>query len=277
MVMAKTFRGPDSERWALALVLELRNDYRLPAYILRTRDFPMRSNIRDVPPTSIPEIRKPYLTEPEKARTHDEAVVLVGDCKTLFESEQLWKKVKLIKPKCLKANHSIYFWREGLSKALRTSNPFVPAQDLFPRKADPLLKQMNAGPHSLCYCPGRYSLQVAEFGGRSTFNLQNPDFKDSFLSKSPLARAADEAEKLAAKLNSDPELRKTGYQPYVFHDRTSSTVWMGAFNEPGDPGAGKLRATLLKRADELTRKEDDAWIAPAPMLTDVEVLKAAAQ
>ena len=60
MVMAKTFRGPDAERWALALVLELQNEYHLPAYILRTRDFPMRSNIRDVPPTAIRQIRKPY-------------------------------------------------------------------------------------------------------------------------------------------------------------------------------------------------------------------------
>src|SRR5258706_13780286 len=76
MVMAKTFRGPDAERWALALVLELQIEHHLPAYILRTRDFPMRSNIRNVPPTAIPEIRKPFVLEPEKSRTHDEAVVL---------------------------------------------------------------------------------------------------------------------------------------------------------------------------------------------------------
>src|SRR4029077_2807147 len=62
MVMAKTFRGPDAERWALALVLELRNEYQLPAWILRTRDFPMHSYIRDVPPTAIQAIRRPELT-----------------------------------------------------------------------------------------------------------------------------------------------------------------------------------------------------------------------
>src|SRR4051794_14934655 len=38
MVAAKTFRGPDADRYALALALELRRDYGLPAYILRSKD-----------------------------------------------------------------------------------------------------------------------------------------------------------------------------------------------------------------------------------------------
>jgi hypothetical protein len=277
MVMAKTFRGPDAERWAVALVLELRNDHNLPAYILRTRDFPLRSNIRNVPPTAEQQVRKPYLTEPEKARTHDEAIVLVGDEKTLKGSEVLLHKVKKIKPKCLNANPSIYHWRQGLNTALRTTNPFVPTQDLFSGKGDPLLRQINGGPHNLVYCPGRYSLQVAEFSGRATFNVDNPNFKDSLLAKSPLARAADDAEQLADKLAKNPEIRQTGCQPYVFHDRTSSKVWMGAFNSPDDPAAARLRDTLLKLAasSSLMKEADDTMIVPAPYLTDVDVLKAA--
>ena len=41
MVMAKVFRGPDAERMALALCKELRQDFGLPAYILRSKEFPM--------------------------------------------------------------------------------------------------------------------------------------------------------------------------------------------------------------------------------------------
>src|SRR5262249_13900631 len=49
MVMAKVFRGPDAERLALALCKELRQDFGLPAYILRSKEFPMKSYIRGTP------------------------------------------------------------------------------------------------------------------------------------------------------------------------------------------------------------------------------------
>ena len=281
MVMAKTFRGPDAERWALALVLELQNDYHLPAYILRTRDFPMRSNIRNVPPTAIGAVRKPTLTEPEKSRTHDEAVVLVGNEKTLKDSEVLLHKVKKIKPKCLNGMNSIYHWRQGLGTALRTTNPYVPAQELFPSKADPLVAKLNGGPYSVFRCPGRFTLQVAEFGGRSTFNVEDKKFKNLLGGESPLEMAYDNAEKLAEILAKDPEVRKTGCLPYVYHDRTTSRVMMGAFNTPDDPAAVKLRDAMIKLAvplnTEKNRQKTDMMIVPAPFLTDVEVLRASTQ
>jgi hypothetical protein len=290
MVMAKTFRGPDAERWALALVLELRNEYHLPAYILRSRDFPMRSNIRTVPPTALRAQQQADIGLPEKTRTYDEAVVLVGDEKTLKGSEELLHTVKKIKPKCLNGNPSIFHWREGLNTAMRTTNPFVPAQDLYPRKPDLLIKQMNGGSHSIFTCPGHYTLQVAEFGGRATFNTKDPEFQEAWwkthlMERSPLAEAAVKAEELAEILAKDPEVRKTGALPYVFHDRTSSKVMLGAFNEPNDRAAVSLRETMLKLAMPLMEKEAkkkkvntaEMVIVPAPVLTDVAVLRAQAQ
>ena len=58
MVLAKTFRGPDCDRMALALAKELRGKYGLPAYILRSKDFPGKSNIRGVPPTAEPGVNQ---------------------------------------------------------------------------------------------------------------------------------------------------------------------------------------------------------------------------
>jgi hypothetical protein len=282
MVSAKTFKGPDADRWALALVLELRNEYHLPAYILRTRDFPMRSNIRNIPPTAIREMEKPYVGYPEKARTLDEAAVLVGNEKTLADQTALLHKVKKIKPKCLNGMPSIFHWRQGLSTAMGTTNPFVPAQDLFPRKPDPLVMKLNGGPHTVFRCPGHYTLQVAEFGGRASFDPKNDKQSMSHIVKdlvtnSPLEQAYDDAEALAERLAKDPEIRKAGYQPYVFHDRTASRVMIGAFNTPDDPAAAKLRETLLKQATSLMKKKTDTMIAPAPFLTDVEILKASAK
>ena len=50
MVLARVFRGADAERMALALVKELRNEYHLPAYILRTKDYPGKSLMRALLP-----------------------------------------------------------------------------------------------------------------------------------------------------------------------------------------------------------------------------------
>ncbi len=274
MVSAKSFRGPDSDRYALALAMELRREHGLPAYILRSKDFPGRSNVRGIPPTADPGVPQARLAEPEKTRTYDEAVVLVGNAKTLDDSEALLHRVKKIHPKCLDEMPSPLHWRKGLKGALRTTNPYVPAQYLFPRKSNTMLKQMNSGPHSIFNCPGRYTIQIAEFGGRSTFNTQDGRFHDpGSLKSSPLVSAASDAEKLASALAKDPEIQRTGFQPYVYHDMTSSKVMIGAFQSPQDPKAPQLRDSLLKLAVPLHgRKVTQQVIVPAPNLTDVQDL-----
>ncbi len=133
---------------------------------------------------------------------------------------------------------------------------------------------MNSGPHSIFNCPGRYTIQIAEFGGRSTFNTQDGRFHDpGSLKSSPLVSAASDAEKLASALAKDPEIQRTGFQPYVYHDMTSSKVMIGAFQSPQDPKAPQLRDSLLKLAVPLHgRKVTQQVIVPAPNLTDVQDL-----
>ena len=260
MVLARVFRGPDAERMALALVKELRNEFDLPAYILRTKDYPGGSLIRGTPPTVPSEVMAPDIKMPEKIRTFDEAAVLVGNEKTLADSEKLWREVKKLKPKCLDGMSSPFPWRTGLSSAIRTTNPYVPAQLLFPRPKDRLVVQMNSGLRSIANCPGRYSLQVAEFSGRSTYssNAQAlpfyllPDLKDS-----PLRKAPDDAEKMAEKLAKAPEIQRLGQPIYVFHDRTTSKVFIGSFDSPQDPAAAAVREQLVRDAVPLAKKNEE--------------------
>ncbi len=109
MVMAKTFRGPDSEKMALALCKELRDDFGLPSYILRTGDL---ANLAG------------------GVRVHDEAAVLVGNEKTLAATDTLLKQVKKLHPKCLQQMKPLFSWNGAgtLSRALRTTNPLYAAQ-----------------------------------------------------------------------------------------------------------------------------------------------------
>jgi hypothetical protein len=280
MVLAKTFRGPDSQKLALALAKELRTKYNLPAYVLRSKDFPGKSNIRGVPPTADPGVVQANINVPEKYRTYDEAAVLVGNEKTQAGAIALLHQVKKIKPDCLNAMPRMFHWREGLSTALRTTNPYVAAQYLYPHKPDKLIVQMNQTARSIANCPGRYSLQVAEFSGRSTFNERDERFQGlASLKKSPLATAAADAERLAAKLAKDPDIQRLGQPIYVYHDRRSSRVFIGSFNAEKDPAAVETRDALVRLAVDLMKNDRptggvDTMIVPAGMLTNLKDIKA---
>ncbi|HKM54755.1 MAG TPA: hypothetical protein VJY33_15205 [Isosphaeraceae bacterium] len=282
MVLAKTFRGkgPEVDRMALALAKELHDKYGLPAYILRSKDFPGKSNIRGVPPTADREVVQANVQTPEKYRTYDEAAVLVGNVKTEKEAAALLHKVKKIKPECLSSMPSIFKWREGLQTALRTTNPYVAAQYLYPHTHDRLIVQINQTSRSIVNCPGRYSLQIAEFAGRSTFNDKDERFQGILsLKKSPLATAASDAEHLADRLANDPDIQKLRQPIYVYHDRTASRVFFGSFNTEKDPAAVEVRDELLKLAVPLLDRKRptgglDTMIVPAGMLTDLKDIKA---
>ncbi len=175
---------------------------------------------------------------------------------------------------------SMFKSREGsLGTALRTTNPYVAAQYLYPRKSDRLVVQMNQTSRSIANCPGRFSLQVAEFSGRSTFNDKDERFQGILnLKRSPLATAGQDAERLADRLSKDPDIQKLGQPIYVFHDRTASRVYIGSFNAWQDPAAVAVREALLRLAvPMLDRKRStggmDTMIVPAGMLTDLTDIK----
>jgi hypothetical protein len=277
MVLAKVFRGVDSQRLALALAKELREDYHLPAYVLRDKDWPGRHNIRGIPPQADPRVVQANVKMPEKVRTFDEAAVLVGNEKTMKDCEALHHKVKKIKPKCLAGMSSIFPWRDGLVKAIRTTNPYISAQDLYPHKHDDLIARMNAGRDSIANCPGRYSLQIAEFSGRATFDPKDENFRGPLsLLKSPLRTAASDAERLAASVRKDKEVQQLGQPVYVYHGRTSSQVYIGSFQTDQDPKAGEVRERLVRMAVKLAERKGsgDSMIVPATMLQDLEPIKA---
>lgn len=306
MVLAYTFRGPDALRFGQALAMELRSKYHMPAYVFSLRIQPGHSNIRDVPPTAQPEIRSDEsVTAPERYRSYDEAAVLVGDCKSIDESEKVLHQVKKVRSEVVDGLPSIYNWRKGrgLSRAMLTTNPMVASQNLYPQqdadhahqhaangqplqtgavvdpsvltasfkpvqKPDPLLKQINGGPHSVAKCPGAYTLQVAEFLGRTSIDPKDPLLtNDKFLRQSPLAAAADQAEDLAANLAKCKALDKR-YKPFVFHDRTSSRVFLGSFESPSDPTARPLLESINAVSTELLRRRFTPLpLAPTGALT----------
>lgn len=311
MVLAHTFRGDNAVRQAQALAMELRAEYKLPSYVFFLKLKPGNSNIQGVPPTAPRQVNAPKTTPPESYRVVDEAAVLIGDCKTIEEADTLRDRVKKLKPAALGNSRSVFHWRDGkgLSRALITTNPLLPAQDLYPGRpidgngfpdrtgqvgaphimngaeidpeilrsqfvapVDPLIEQMNEGKNSVYNCPGRFTLVVLEFSGRASFNEKDPVFSlPDALKKSPLKTAHDDAEELAAQLAKHPTVRAMGLHAYVYHDRTSSKVTLGSFNDPDDREIARVREAALTIVVEVEKdgKKAGQYLAPAPNVAEV--------
>lgn len=271
MVLAKTFRGPDAARYAQALAIELRTQCQLPAYVWFLKIKPMKSNIYNVAPQAPEQIRSGLMSERARYRIYDEAAVLVGNCKTIADANKLLHVVKGVRSQTVEALPNPYPWRQGLKGALITTNPYAPAQTLYPghevipapggavdpsafpmvsAAPDPLIRKLNQGRRSLLKCPAPYTLPVAEFSGRSGLAVlegkRNEDPKARDLKNSPLLTADLDAEHLADELAKSDVVVRAGLPVYVYHDRTTSRVTVGGFNTPDDPRARQLRDELVR-------------------------------
>jgi hypothetical protein len=307
MVLAYTFRMPNAAKYAQALAMELRSDG-YPAWVFYIKIHPGNSNIYNVPPTSHPADRAGHVAAPERYRTFDEAAVLVGNCKTEADAKALLPKIKHLHPKCLPEASGIFqgLRKPGLSKAMMTANPLIPAQLMYPgrpipaggggrvfdpslavanfdrlKKRDPQVVQWNQGPHSIYNCPGAYTLPVATFTGRATFNptqmqMMMPEKKA--VANSPLATAADDAEAFAASLSKSKTLQQAGMKAYVYHDRSSSRVTIGSFNDMNDPAIANVKGmwTLVLRDLWFNAKDSrrESEFVPAPSPTVIAVPRA---
>ena len=128
-----------------------------------------------------------------------------------------------------------------------THNPLLPKEYFAPNGVDNFVAKMNKEvEHSLLDCPGKYTVQVATFRGRSVLKTSGkiPDTPAAFSwpwqkdKSDPLAEAAEDAHLLTE------ELRAHGFDAYEFHDRMESIVTVGSFDVIGQRSAGgQLAAT----------------------------------
>ena len=103
---------------------------------------------------------------------------------------------------------------------------------------DELVLRMNKDlPHSLLDCPGKYTVQVAHFVGRTTINQREIAAIEAGgeVEGTGLVKAAEKAHNLTVAL------RALHYEAYQFHDRYASIVTVGSFDSVGTPRSdGKI-------------------------------------
>lgn len=249
-IVACTFSGEGAEEQARELVLELRSRYKLPAYMHR-----MQFDLEQAEGRGLNRYGGPLQMRYRRGNTVDEIAVLVGDYPAVDdpEAQRTLRRLKQFEPECLEIDHSrpttrnLAGWRAlashlnrdrdaagPLSRAFVTTNPLLPRDYFAPNGVDPEVLEWNTGvQHSLLDCPGRYTLQVATFRGRTLIKQNEIEAveRGDRAFRSGLAKAADKADRLCRAL------RMMGYDAYQFHDRYASIVTVGSFDSVGTPHA----------------------------------------
>jgi hypothetical protein len=271
-ICAASFSGEEAAKRARDLVVELRTQYRVNAYLFnrgeelrREQDKEVAQRRREkeeylrrqgIDPSGIP-LRIP------RARIEDQYAVLVGGYKDMDTARRELERIKkLPPPKSVPTDTLLQTGAEegaAKPKEQRTAvnpfgnsfvarNPTVTVDRSEALKADPFLKQLNAGErYSLLECKKPVTLVVKEFYGATVIQPQNAS--SSFLEKlfggkegEQLSAAADNAHNLAQALE------KAGFKEvYVLHTRTSSIVTVGGFSGMGDPQLEHVRQLLITR------------------------------
>lgn len=261
-ILAMTLSGDDAESKSIALAKELRT-------LLHTNVYIHRKEFDHSQPLAQASARLTYSDKQSiytKRVRHANAVrensfaVLVGDFSSADDPRiaEMLKRVKTAHPACLStkegekptaeelktkdANWLIaakrrLMWQKDeesakkgpMGAAFVTRNPLLP-DDYFQNAVDDFVVSLNDKmEYSLLECPGRYTVRVATFTGRTVTELasSNKNFDDKAVTDS-LEQAAIKAGKLAKAL------RAKGVEAYQFHDRTASYVTIGSFESLGD-------------------------------------------
>jgi hypothetical protein len=292
MIMAMSFQGDGAQDRAQKLVDELRQRFRIAAY-LHDRNFDFAEGN---PGRGLDVYGARPRSRYQREAAHEFAV-LVGDFQAIDdpEAQQMLDRIKTLQPNSLKAvdedassatekakqaaasvlPKSKKKERGPMGKAFMTRNPLLPQEYFVPKGVDSFVAKMNKGvEHSLLDCPGKYTVQVATFRGQTilqTNNATKPE-PSSYAwtwrkeKNDPLIEAAENAHLLTE------ELRAHGWEAYEFHDRSESYVTIGSFDQVAIKQAnGQLVPT--REVQRIVETFGAAYDTPSDPLTGDDVRK----
>lgn len=291
LIVAASFSGTGAEAQARALADELRAKHRLACYI-HEMDFKFGD---DNPGHGVDNYGAPTRRHYRRGDGAREIAVMVGDFVSIDDpaAQQTLNQIKTLQPNALNVDASqtsqsmaqVRQWEDALkerlgkgkkrgpmAQAFLTRNPLLPREYFVPKGVDPFVAKMNEGvDHSLLDCPGRQTIRVATFRGKTI--LQTSATQDASPSKSfwgskkrddsnPLIEAAENAHLLTKAL------RDHGWEAYEFHDRTESIVTIGSFAEVTQrlPDG---RVVVIPEVQKIVQTFDAGFDTPADPLSGI--------
>ncbi len=246
MILAASFVGPQAEQQAQDLVLELRKEFKLKAFVhKKTYDF-----TEPVVGIGVNRYGGPRKMRYANEKRFDEIAVLAGDFQGVEDPnlEKALGKIRIARPKCLDSRDTestaqpLFSIRElhrrlsaseekkqrgPMGHAFVTRNPLLPEEYFAPKGIDPFVVLMNRDvKYSLLDNQGNYTVRIATFRGSTTMNVAEIE-KDGKGLPNKLEQAAINAHEMTMAL------RKQRIEAYEFHDRYESIVTIGSFDTVG--------------------------------------------
>jgi hypothetical protein len=284
LVVAASFSGNAGEKQAHDLAQELRERFRLRAYV-HEMDFKLTDDNAN---------RAGYGANSRRHYRKDEVrelAVLVGDFQSIDgpDAQQALARIKTLEPNALNVDPNqsaqtmaqVHQFENSLleklgkarkkgpmAQAFFTRNPLLPREYFVPKGIDAFVAKMNEGvEHCLLDNPGRQTIQVATFRGKTILQTSADDSASkSFFSikknSDPLIEAAENAHLLTK------ELRAHGYEAYEFHDRTQSIVTIGSFASAVQQ-LPDGRVVAVPEVQKIVQTFDAGFDTPADPLTSI--------
>ena len=223
-ILATALVGPTARQDAHELVLELRSKHKWNAYVFE-KNFARNAN-QDFGRTQNSQYRTTIKYNTEST---SQFVVLIGNFPSLDDNQfkKTLEEVRLTKPESLKGKTSVTSF--SFPNAFGVTNPMLPPEHQQ-KTVDAFIESINKGPYSLLRNPRRYTVQVAVFTGRAAVDPKNiRNVEEGKISFEKETSALDIAERAATTLCQ--ALRARGIEAYEFHDRYSSIVTIGGFDQ----------------------------------------------
>jgi len=298
LIMVASFDGAGAADEAAKLADELTKRYHLKSYV-HDQTFDHSDDKR--PGRGLDQYGAPLRTRYQQERAHEYAV-LVGDFPSIDdpEAQSTLKRIKTLPSAVLEDEEpqtpmeevrkfSTAMMRKigakknrgPMGRAFFTRNPLLPREYFVPNGVDDFVSKMNRGvEHSLLDCPGRYTVQVATFVGKTILQTDQTKTEPEKTGwgwgwgkqkEDPLVAAAENAHLLTT------ELRAHGWEAYEFHDRTQSIVTIGSFEQVGQQLATG-QVVPIPPVQKIVQTFGAAYNTPADPLTgdDIRKLRSAA-
>lgn len=292
LIVAASFSGDGAEKQANDLASELRSQARIAAYVHQMNFKFGEQN----PGSGLDNYGAPTRRHYRLGDQAREIAVLVGDFPSIddHDAQAMLQRIKTMEPVALKVdvNQSAQSMakvrqmqdtilekvgkpkkRGPMGQAFFTRNPMLPREYFVPKGVDPFVAKMNEGvENSLLDCPGRQTIQVATFRGKTILQTSAQEEQQS-ASKSfwgrkkqddhnPLVEAAENAHLLAK------ELRDHGWEAYEFHDRMESIVTIGSFAEVSQRQADG-RQVVIPQVQKIVQTFDAGYDTPADPISGI--------
>jgi hypothetical protein len=282
MICAASYTGPEAAGKAHDLVLDLRRNYNLPAYVFNRGDKERRE--QEAERERMKKLYGPD-TRVRTVRIQDQYAVLVGGYKDMDAAHKALQDVKKLKPSDTRLMNVLFAgapsateqakdkkggvagasYVSPLMDAFVVRNPTVQQEKKPDKKNDPFLKTLNSDEEfSLLKCKEPWTLAVAAFQGTSVIQTQSSS--TGFLNKFFGNSGGERLEASGRNAHNLAEvLRKSGFDAYVLHMRNGSIVAVGGYQRPDDPRMKEVQQALATRC----RFTGNVELLPQPMPMEV--------